>query len=128
MSGKLRLDLIHIGIDGSHSHDVHHVANRSAEIDEVDRLVQSHLDRADNLSIGAQHLQHLVGRACGSQVGEYQRVDIQSLQTSERIFLVSEFLVEGEAQLHLTVDGQFGIELLHALYGVLHLLGTVALV
>ena len=78
MSGELRLDLVHVGIDCCDSHDIHDVAYAGTEVDEVDRLVQTHLDRADDFSVAAQHLQHLVGRACGGQVGEYQRVDIQA--------------------------------------------------
>ena len=68
------LDLVDVGVDASHSHDVDDVADRGTEVDEVDGLVQTHLDWADNLDIGIEHLQHLVAGTCCRQVGEDQRV------------------------------------------------------
>ena len=96
-SGELRLDLVDVGIDGSDGDDVHDVAHVGAEVDEVDGLVQTHLDRADDLSVGAEHLEHLVGGAGGGEVGEYQRVHLLALHLRERILLVAQLVVEGES-------------------------------
>lgn len=53
--------LCHQGIDDSHGGGVHDVTNRAFDIGEVDGLVQSHLDGADNLSVATHGLNELVG-------------------------------------------------------------------
>ena len=45
------LNLIHVGINASNSYDVYYVAYRSSEVYKVDRLIQSHLYRTDNLYV-----------------------------------------------------------------------------
>ena len=55
------LDLIHISIDHGYGGDVHHVAYRRTEVGEVNRFVQSHLNRTDDLHVSIQGLEHLVG-------------------------------------------------------------------
>lgn len=80
---------VHIGIDGGYRDDVHHIADRSTKVDEVDGFVQSHLYLIDNLDISIQHLQHLIGRTGRGQVGEYQCVDILAFQAGERILLIT---------------------------------------
>ena len=42
--------LHHGGIDDSNGGEVYDVAHRGIHADEVDRLVQTHLDRTDNLA------------------------------------------------------------------------------
>ena len=39
------LNLVDVGIDGGNGYDVDDVAHRGTKVDEVDGLVQTHLDR-----------------------------------------------------------------------------------
>ena len=54
------LHLVDISIDSCYGYDVNNIADRGTEVDEVDGLVQSHLNRADDFHICIEHLQHLV--------------------------------------------------------------------
>ena len=56
-----RLHFVDIGIDGCNGHDVDDIADGGTEVDEVNGLVESHLDGADNLDVRIEHLQHLIG-------------------------------------------------------------------
>ena len=93
----------------------------------MDRLVKTHLDRADNLDIGIEHLQHLIAGTCRGEVGEYERVDILAVKTGEGILLVAQLTVERKAQLHLTVNRQVRIVLLHIFSSMLYLEGSITL-
>ena len=48
------------GIDDSHGSDVDDVTHAAFEVGEVDRLLQSHLNWADNFGIFSHRLNHLV--------------------------------------------------------------------
>ena len=91
----------------------------------MNRFVESHLNRADNLHVGIEHLQHLVAGACRGEVGEYERVHVLAVETAEGILRVAQLAIERIAQLHLTVDGQFGVLSLHDFSGAAHLLCPV---
>lgn len=49
------------GIDNGNSRNVYDVAHRTFKVGKVDRLVETHLDGADDFCFLAEHLQHLVG-------------------------------------------------------------------
>lgn len=44
-------NLLHISVDNGNGSDVYNVAHTTLKVGEVDRLVQTHLYRADNLSV-----------------------------------------------------------------------------
>lgn len=50
------LQLPHEGIDGGNGTDVDNIAYRCVEVGEVDRLVESHLDGANDFHVGIQRL------------------------------------------------------------------------
>ena len=100
------LQLLHVSVDGGDGRDVHDVAYRALEIGEMDRFVQSHLDRTDDLGLGTQALQELVAAVGRGEVGEDERVDFLPFQPCERVLLVAQLSVECEVHLHLAVDGQ----------------------
>lgn len=52
--------LVHHGINSCYGGNVEDFLHGALEVDEVDWLVQAHLDGADDLHIGAEGLQHLV--------------------------------------------------------------------
>ena len=52
--------LLNDGIDDSHGSDVDDVTHAAFEVGEVDRLLQSHLNWADNFGIFSHRLNHLV--------------------------------------------------------------------
>ena len=52
--------LLNDGIDDSHGSDVDDVTHAAFEVGEVDRLLQSHLDWANNFGIFSHRLNHLV--------------------------------------------------------------------
>ena len=52
--------LLNDGIDDSHGSDVDDVTHAAFEVGEVDRLLQSHLNWADNFDIFSHRLNHLV--------------------------------------------------------------------
>lgn len=56
--------LVYDGIDHGYGCDIHNVADRTFEIGEVDRFVQSHLDRADEFCIRVHCLQQFVTGVC----------------------------------------------------------------
>ena len=115
------LDFLHVCIDGGYGRDIDNIADGAFGVGEVDRLVQSHLHRADNLHVVGEHLQQLICRTGTGKVGEHQGVDILAHQLRERIFLVSQLTVERIANLHFSVNAQFWHFVLHTLHGVLHL-------
>ena len=86
----------------------------------MDRLVQTHLNRADNLGVRVNGLQQLVACLCTAHIGEYEGVDILALETCERIFVVTQLLVQGEVHLHLTVDDKVRILVLQLLHSLMH--------
>ena len=51
---------VYSSVDDSNSRYVDNVTYGAFKVDEVDSLVQSHLNRADNLSVGAHSLHELV--------------------------------------------------------------------
>lgn len=53
----LFFDFCHVSVDYGNGRYVHDVAHGTFEIGEVDRLVQSHLDRADYLCVAVKSLQ-----------------------------------------------------------------------
>ena len=59
----MSLSFVHYRINCRNSRNIEDFLYRTFEIYEVDRFVQSHLDRSDNLNIGAESLQHLVKRS-----------------------------------------------------------------
>ena len=75
----LGLYFLYVSIYNSHSGDVNDVAYRTLEIGEVYRLVQTHLNGADNLGIWVKGLQQFVATIGTAHVGEYQCVDILAL-------------------------------------------------
>lgn len=103
------LYLVNVSIDYSHSCDVDNVAYRTFEVGEVDRLVETHLNRTDDLGVRIQSLQQFVATLSTAHIGEYKSVYIQSLQACERILAVTKLLVESEVNLHLTIDDHIGI-------------------
>ena len=58
------LDFIDVGINACYSNDVDYITNRGTEVDEVDGLVQTHLNRANDFHICIKHLQHLIAGTC----------------------------------------------------------------
>ena len=91
------LNLIDVGIDGCNGYDVDYIAHTGSEVDKVDGLVESHLDRTDDFYVGIEHLQHLLAGACRGEVGEYQCVDILGKHAGEWILVVAQIAVEGKA-------------------------------
>ena len=86
----------------------------------MDRLVQSHLDRADEFRIGVHCLQQFVSCVGGAQVREDQRIHVFTFQAGERILGVTQFAVHGKVHLHFTIDGEFRIFLLHIVHCSVH--------
>ena len=68
--------------------EVDNVALGRVNGDEVDRLVQSHLYRTDNLAI-PHFKHHAIGGFGGGEVGEDESVDIFAVETVERISFVA---------------------------------------
>ena len=55
-----RINVLLLGIDDGDSCDVHHIANRRAEVNKVDGFVQAHLDGTDDFHVCVERLQHLI--------------------------------------------------------------------
>ena len=120
----LSLLLGHDGINGSHGRDIDNVTHGAFEVGEVDRLVQPHLYRANQLAVRVHALQELVAGIGRGKCGEDERVHILAVQPREGVLLVAQLAVEGEVHLHLTVDGQVGIIRLHIFNGLVHIHGA----
>ena len=105
----LFLFLLHDGINHGDGCDVDDVAYRGFPVGEVDRLVQTHLDRADNFTVVAHHLDKLVGLVGTGEVGEHEGVDLLAIELVEREFLVAQLAVEGKFYLHLTIYIPLGV-------------------
>ena len=72
-------DFIHVSIDDSYGCDVDNVADRAFKVGKVNRFVQSHLDRTDNLGIRVKRLQQLVTSVGATHIGEDERIDVFAL-------------------------------------------------
>ena len=86
----------------SDSRQVQDVTRRTFHVGEVDRFVQTHLDRADRFA-DAECVEQLVSTVGRTQVREDQRVDIFAFQLVERIHVVTQFLVQSEVDLHFSI-------------------------
>ena len=107
------------GIKYGHSSEVDNVTHRRIDIDEVDRLVKTQLDGTDGF--GKTHLKHhLIGSVGCAEIGEYESVDILSVQAAEREIGVTHFLVDGVVHLHFSGDRQLGLEFVHLFDNVMH--------
>ncbi len=100
------------GIEGCDGGKIDNIAHLGSDMGEVDRLVQTHLDRANGFAYA--HLEdHAVGRRAGREIGKHEGVDILAVETGEGVGLVAQTAVEGKEEVHLAVDGQIGIHLAH---------------
>ncbi|CCY03343.1 unknown [Prevotella sp. CAG:924] len=75
----------------------------------MDRLVQPHLDGADDFHIRLNGLQEFVAAVGRAHVRIDKCVHVFSFQPGEGIFLVTQFGVECEVDLHLTVNDHVGV-------------------
>ena len=96
------------GIDTSDGGNVHDVTYRAFDVGEMNRFVQSHLNRADDFRF-THVLDELVGSVGRAQVREDQGIHFLAFQACERIFLVTQLIVQCEFDLHFAVDGQIRI-------------------
>lgn len=122
------LYLLHVSVDNGHGSDVDNIAYAALEVGEVYRLVKTHLDRTNNLSVRIHCTQQLVCVVGTAEVREHKRVDILALKARERILGVAQLVVESKVYLHLAVDGQVWITCLHSLNGSMNLSRTAYLV
>ena len=90
--------LFHDGIDAGDGGDVDDIAHRTFDVGKVNRFVQSHLNRAYHFCF-THVLDELIGGVGRSQVGEYQCIDFLALQAGERIFFITQFVVQCERRL-----------------------------
>ena len=120
LCGDASFHLVHVSVDDCHGGDVDHLSHAAAEVDEVDRLVESHLYRADDFHVGVHGLQHLVRRACAGEVREHECVDVLALELVERIHVVAHLLVECGAYLQFAVDKHRWVFLLQSCHGSAH--------
>ena len=84
----------------------------------MDRLVEPHLYRADDLHVGIKGLDDIVGRIGAVEALEHERIDLLALQHAEWVLLVAELAVERIGHLHLAVDHEVGmlrVENVHSL-------------
>ncbi len=56
ISSNSAFHLVDISVNCGNSHNVDDITDRRAKINEVDGLVQSHLDRTNNLNVRIEHL------------------------------------------------------------------------
>ena len=115
------------GINTCNGCDVDDIAHRTFDVGEVDRFVQSHLDRSDYFCF-AHSLNQLVSCVCWGQVREYQRIDIFPFQTCERLFFVSQRIVTGDFHLHFAINCHFRIFFLHVGNGFVYFSGASFLI
>ena len=116
---KTPLTVSHQRVDYGVSGDVDDAAHAALEVGEVDGLVEAHLYRAEDFDFATAHVFHqLVGGVGAAQVREDERVDVLAEKAGEGIFPVAEFTVEGEVELHLTVDGAVSVLFLQDAHGL----------
>ena len=92
------------GIDGGYGGDGEDVAHAAFEVGEVDGLVQTYLQGADNLHVGRHVLDEFAGHVGTGEVGEHEGVHVLATKTGEGVLAVAEFLVQGDVYLHLAVN------------------------
>lgn len=82
------LDVLHLAffhdcsIEDCDGRQVDDVAHGRIDVDEVNGLVQTNLNRADSFAY-AHFEHHAEGSVCGGQVGEYQSVDLLAFEACE---------------------------------------------
>ncbi len=108
------------GVDHGDGRQVQDVARGAFHVGEVDRLVEAHLDGADDLS-DAHLEQELIGAVGRAEVGEDKRVDVAPVELVEGVHLVAELAVEGEVDLHLAVDQHLRVGLVEVVDGLVDL-------
>ena len=94
----------------------------------MDRLVKTHLYRAEHFHIVGEILQHLRGGIGAAQIGENERIHVLAHQAGERIFAVAQFAVECEVELHFAVDEAIGVLLLQYAHCFVHIGGAAVLI
>lgn len=78
---------LRLGIYDSHCRDVHDVTHGTLEVGKVDRLTQAELYGSYYLAIVGYGLDYFVGSIGRAEVGEHERVYVQTLEPSKGYWL-----------------------------------------
>ena len=90
------------GIDAGDGGDVHDVTHRAFDVGEVDGFVQFPFESGRLLPFSLMLWNKLVSSVGRVQVREYQCIDFFAFQAGERVFFVTQFVVEGKSCLHFS--------------------------
>ena len=108
------------GINDSDSSKVHNFMYRTFRICEMNRFIKSHLDRTYEFHMFPHTLKYLTTTIGRTQIREYQRVHLLSLEARKWILLVTQLIVKCKINLHFSVNIHIGIFLLKALHYLVH--------